>query len=253
MTMTPPPDLEQRPPPSTPTGSGPAIPPSDWWPAALGATRRCVWRRGSKQPKAAAALEKSRRFGLAYVPVRLIATPLYRTLWRVRVEGGANVCRSVVPPSWPRTTLSFFDSVVLIMTLRRTLSFVGKVEYLASWKTRRTLPALGMIPLDRSDGRRAMAALKIASEVVAAGRLFATLPRRHPITGRRPARRSHRRGLRLDGHRRADRADRDHRDRPHPATGHASAAPVPAGHRPVRALRSIHGTTSAVGGFVDGS
>ena len=62
------------------------------------------------------------------------------------------------------------------MTLRRTLSFVGKVEYLDSWKTRRLLPALGMIPVDRSDGRRAMAALKIASEVLRGGNMFAIYP-----------------------------------------------------------------------------
>ena len=72
--------------------------------------------------------------------------------------------------------VSFFDSVVLMMTLRRTLSFVGKVEYLDSWKTRRLLPALGMIPVDRGDGRRAMAALTIASEILRGGNMFAIYP-----------------------------------------------------------------------------
>jgi 1-acyl-sn-glycerol-3-phosphate acyltransferase len=72
--------------------------------------------------------------------------------------------------------VSFFDSVVLIMTVRRTLSFVGKVEYLDSWKTRRLLPAFGMIPVDRSDGRRAVAALKIAAGVLRSGRMFAIYP-----------------------------------------------------------------------------
>ena len=63
-----------------------------------------------------------------------------------------------------------------MMTVRRTLSFVGKVEYLDSWKTRRLLPAFGMIPVDRSDGRRAVAALKIAAGVLRAGRMFAIYP-----------------------------------------------------------------------------
>ena len=62
------------------------------------------------------------------------------------------------------------------MAVRRTLSFVGKVEYLDSWKTRRLLPALGMIPVDRSDGRRAMVALKTAAGILRAGSLFAIYP-----------------------------------------------------------------------------
>jgi len=42
------------------------------------------------------------------------------------------------------------------MAIRRPVSFVGKAEYLDSWKTRRLLPALGMIPVDRQSGRQAM-------------------------------------------------------------------------------------------------
>jgi 1-acyl-sn-glycerol-3-phosphate acyltransferase len=72
--------------------------------------------------------------------------------------------------------LSFFDSVVLIMATRRTLSFVGKAEYLDSWKTRRLLPALGMVPVDRSDGRRAMLALKRVAGLLRAGQMFAIYP-----------------------------------------------------------------------------
>jgi len=115
------------------------------------------------------------RFGPGYATARLIATPLYRMLWRVRVEGGERLpCRG--PAILAANHVSFFDSVVLIMTVRRTLSFVGKVEYLDSWTTRRLLPALGMIPVDRSDGRRAIAALKLAAGVLQAGSMFAIYP-----------------------------------------------------------------------------
>jgi 1-acyl-sn-glycerol-3-phosphate acyltransferase len=106
---------------------------------------------------------------------RLIATPLYRLLWRVRVEGGERLPRRG-PAILAANHVSFFDSVVLIMTVRRTLSFVGKVEYLDSWTTRRLLPALGMIPVDRRDGRRAIAALKLAAGVLRAGSMFAIYP-----------------------------------------------------------------------------
>ena len=104
-----------------------------------------------------------------------MVTPLYRMLWRVHVEGGERLPRRG-PAILAANHVSFFDSVVVIMSLRRTVSFVGKVEYLDSWKTRRLLPALGMIPVDRSDGRRAMTALKTASEVLRAGYLFAIYP-----------------------------------------------------------------------------
>jgi 1-acyl-sn-glycerol-3-phosphate acyltransferase len=106
---------------------------------------------------------------------RLIATPLYRMLWRVRVEDGERLpCRGAAIVA--ANHVSFFDSVVLVMTVRRTLSFVGKVEYLDRWTTRRLLPALGMIPVDRSDGRRAIAALKLAAGVLHAGSMFAIYP-----------------------------------------------------------------------------
>ena len=106
---------------------------------------------------------------------RLLVTPLYHVLWRVRVEGGEHLPRrgAVIIAA---NHVSFFDSVVLIMATRRTLSFVGKAEYLDSWKTRRLLPALGMIPVDRSDGRRAMLALKLAAGLLRAGRMFAIYP-----------------------------------------------------------------------------
>jgi 1-acyl-sn-glycerol-3-phosphate acyltransferase len=106
---------------------------------------------------------------------RLLVTPLYHVLWRVHVEGGEQLPRTGAAII-AANHVSFFDSVVLIMASRRTLSFVGKAEYLDSWKTRRLLPALGMIPVDRSDGRRAVLALKRAAGILRAGRMFAIYP-----------------------------------------------------------------------------
>ena len=129
---------------------------SDWWPAALGAARWRAWHKESQRTNVTGDAAPPQRFGPGYAIARLLATPLYRTLWRVHVEGGERLPQRG-PAILAANHVSFFDSIVLIMTLRRTLSFVGKVEYLNSWKTRRVLPALGMIPVDRSDGRRAMA------------------------------------------------------------------------------------------------
>ena len=149
---------------------------SDWWPSALGIGRLRLMRRESTWAGGRSVRPfPIGRFGPGYAMARLIATPLYRMLWRVRVEGGERLPRQG-PAILAANHVSFFDSVVLIMTVRRTLSFVGKVEYLDSWTTRRLLPAMGMIPVDRSDGRRAIAALKLAAGVLQAGSMFAIYP-----------------------------------------------------------------------------
>jgi 1-acyl-sn-glycerol-3-phosphate acyltransferase len=154
-----------------------SAPRSDWWLSALSAgSWRAMWRGPASWRIVARAGPQSREpFGPVYALARLFLTPLYHVLWRVRVEGGGRLPRTgaVIIAA---NHLSFFDSVVLIMAVRRTLGFVGKVEYLESWKTRHLLPALGMIPVDRSDGRRAMAALKLAAGVLRSGKMFAIFP-----------------------------------------------------------------------------
>jgi 1-acyl-sn-glycerol-3-phosphate acyltransferase len=72
--------------------------------------------------------------------------------------------------------LSFFDSVALAMAVPRRVSFVGKSEYLANWKTRRLFPALGMIAVDRDSPRRAYGALQAAAAVLKANEVFAVYP-----------------------------------------------------------------------------
>jgi len=101
--------------------------------------------------------------------------PVYRALWWVRVEGLEHVPADG-PAIIAANHVSFFDSVAIIMAIRRPVSFVGKAEYLDSWKTRRLLPALGMIPVDRQSGRQAMSALQIAAGVLSRSGLFAIYP-----------------------------------------------------------------------------
>ena len=100
---------------------------------------------------------------------------MYRALWWVRVEGLEHVPADG-PAIIAANHVSFFDSVAIIMAIRRPVSFVGKAEYLDSWKTRRLLPALGMIPVDRQSGRQAMSALQIAAGVLSRSGLFAIYP-----------------------------------------------------------------------------
>src|SRR3954447_22503762 len=95
---------------------------------------------------------------------RLLAGPM-RRLWpleltgldRLPAHGPAILCAN---------HLSFFDSVFLLMTLQRNVYFIGKSDYLDSWKTRRLFPAMGMIPIDRDSGPRAMIALEQAASVL---------------------------------------------------------------------------------------
>ena len=72
--------------------------------------------------------------------------------------------------------LSFFDSVLMMMSFDRPVYFIGKADYLDSWKTRRLFPALGMIPIDRDSGARAMVALDAAAEVLRDGALLCVYP-----------------------------------------------------------------------------
>ena len=58
----------------------------------------------------------------------------------------------------------------------RNISFVGKAEYMDSWKTKYLFPAMGMIPIDRSGGAKSQAALDAAEDVLRRGELFGIFP-----------------------------------------------------------------------------
>ena len=72
--------------------------------------------------------------------------------------------------------VSFLDSAFLIIQAPRNISFVGKSEYLDSWKTRKLFPALGMIPIDRGGGEKSNIALDAAEQVLHRGELFGIFP-----------------------------------------------------------------------------
>jgi 1-acyl-sn-glycerol-3-phosphate acyltransferase len=72
--------------------------------------------------------------------------------------------------------ISFIDSVFLMLSLPRNISFVGKAEYMDSWKTKFVFPAMGMIPIDRTGGDKSRGALDIAQQVLERGELFGIYP-----------------------------------------------------------------------------
>jgi 1-acyl-sn-glycerol-3-phosphate acyltransferase len=101
--------------------------------------------------------------------------PFYKTLLRVRVEG-----REHLPPAGgfivAPNHISFFDSIALIQSMPRRVFFLGKAEYMTSPFTAKLFPAMGMIPLEREQTRRALAALDVAAGVLARGHPLAIYP-----------------------------------------------------------------------------
>ena len=96
-------------------------------------------------------------------------------LWSFTIEG-----REHVPAGGPAIItpnhLSFCDSLFVPAALPRRVWAIGKGEYMDSWKTRHIFPAMGMIPVDRSGGDAAQAALDTAADVLDHGRLFMIYP-----------------------------------------------------------------------------
>jgi 1-acyl-sn-glycerol-3-phosphate acyltransferase len=104
----------------------------------------------------------------------LLRRPI-RLLWPLALSGGEHV-PATGPAILCPNHLSFFDSVFMMLAFDRPVYLIGKAEYLDSWSTRRLFPAMGMIPIDRDSGPRAMIALDAAAEVLRAGGLLCIYP-----------------------------------------------------------------------------
>jgi 1-acyl-sn-glycerol-3-phosphate acyltransferase len=106
---------------------------------------------------------------------RAFTKPIATRLWTIHREGYERL-----PADGPAILcpnhISFLDSAFLMLTLPRNISFVGKAEYLDSWKTKYLFPAMGMIPIDRSGGSKSQAALDAAEAVLRRGELFGIFP-----------------------------------------------------------------------------
>src|SRR4051794_39637740 len=110
-----------------------------------------------------------------YRTIKGLSTPLYRGLMRVSVEH-----RERVPTDGgvivAANHISFFDSVALLQSIPRRAFFIGKAEYMQSWATRHLFPAMGLIPIEREQARKAMAALQVASDVLCRGDVLSIYP-----------------------------------------------------------------------------
>ena len=113
--------------------------------------------------------------GKLYPVAKAIITPLFRASWKFDLQGLENIPESGGAILCPNHT-SVLDSFFVPALLPRRVTYVGKAEYMDSWKTKHIFPALGMIPIDREGGDAAERALASAERVLRKGELFGIYP-----------------------------------------------------------------------------
>lgn len=128
-----------------------------------------------RETRGVAEERTDRQYGKLYPVARAVLTPPFRFFWRLHVHGLENVPAEGPAIMCPNHT-SVIDSFFLPLALPRRITFVGKAEYMDSWKTKFIFPAMGMIPIDRGGGSAAMRALDTAAGVLERGELFGIYP-----------------------------------------------------------------------------
>jgi len=117
---------------------------------------------------------------LYWVLKYIVLGPLLRLVFWPRVEG-----RGHVPDEGAAIIasnhLSFCDSIFMPLVVRRKVVFVAKSEYftgagITGWLKRMFFVGTGTIPVDRSGGRAAQAALDTGLRILKEGRLFGIYP-----------------------------------------------------------------------------
>jgi len=110
----------------------------------------------------------------------IVAGPLLRTLFRPRLEGVENIPKTG-PVILASNHLSFIDSVILPLVIKRRIYFLAASTYfqgggLGKWAVKRFLLATGMIPIDRSGGKASEASLKAGMSVLTKGNVLGIYP-----------------------------------------------------------------------------
>jgi 1-acyl-sn-glycerol-3-phosphate acyltransferase len=110
----------------------------------------------------------------------IVAGPLLRTLFRPRLTGVENIPKTG-PVILASNHLSFIDSVILPLVIRRRIYFLAASTYFSgrgfgAWARKRFLLGTGMIPIDRSGGKASEASLKAGMTVLTADRVLGIYP-----------------------------------------------------------------------------
>jgi 1-acyl-sn-glycerol-3-phosphate acyltransferase len=106
--------------------------------------------------------------------------PWLRAIFRPQVEGRENV-PAYGPAILASNHLSFSDSICMPRMVGRRVTFVAKQEYftgrgLKGWLIKMFFVGTGTIPVDRSGGRAAQAAIETGLRVLREGNLFGIYP-----------------------------------------------------------------------------
>ena len=113
--------------------------------------------------------------GKLYPVAKAVLKPLFRASWKFDLQGLETIPATGGAILCPNHT-SVLDSFFVPALLPRRVTYVGKAEYMDSWKTKHIFPALGMIPIDREGGDAAERALSAAERVLRKGELFGIYP-----------------------------------------------------------------------------
>jgi 1-acyl-sn-glycerol-3-phosphate acyltransferase len=110
----------------------------------------------------------------------VILGPWLRLIFRPHVEGRDNVPdqgAAIIASNH----LSFSDSIFMPLMVKRKVTFVAKAEYftgkgIRGFVTKMFFVGTGTIPIDRSGGRAAQAAIDTGLRILAEGKLFGIYP-----------------------------------------------------------------------------
>lgn len=101
--------------------------------------------------------------------------PLISRLYEATIEGSHHI-PTAGPAIISPNHISFFDTPLVMLTAPRRVLFLGKAEYMDSWKTKYLFPAVGMVPIRRQKARSSMAALDTAAALLDGGELVGIYP-----------------------------------------------------------------------------
>lgn len=105
---------------------------------------------------------------------RALTAPIRRAWLDVTHVGRENV-PGAGPVVLAANHLAFIDSLLVMYSLDRPVSFLGKAEYLDHPIARRVFPMTGMLPLDRT-GRRSRVTLRRVQEILGEGGIVGVHP-----------------------------------------------------------------------------
>jgi len=110
----------------------------------------------------------------------IILGPWLKLIFRPQVEGRDNV-PDEGPAIIASNHLSFSDSIFMPLMVRRRVTFPAKAEYftqpgLKGWLVKLFFTGTGQIPIDRSGGRAAQAAIDTGLRILRSGQLLGIYP-----------------------------------------------------------------------------